>query len=176
MGSRRTLSYQMVVFLGNGKLAGGSTGRSYAQIGWVEYAHGVRDSFVQVRHADGSLFTRFMNDPAPVGSYPVYTVLYNNTVGYFTFFRDNFQFHNGTTYADFVPTYGTIAGEINSLANQMPGAYTTDWEGYFDSYIWVGGSWQSFSFPIATSINSNSSLFGQQAASFLQAYIWDWAC
>lgn len=71
-----------------------------------------------------------------------YTVLYNYVPGKFTF-QYNGQTQNIDPRADFVPTRGATAGEIDTLASQMPGG-TADPMWMADSHIWYGNAWRDF--------------------------------
>lgn len=148
---------------------------SWAQIGWVEFQGDDRRMFSQVLLVNGDGLTRY-GDPQPLGTYPYYSVLYNNVPGYFTFFVNGFEIVDWRHYSDFVPTYATISGEINTLATQMPGGYNTS-EGFFDVNVWQGQWWPyDFFHPRVFPVNDNPSEFGQLAVSQTQAYIWDWRC
>jgi len=106
---------------------------AWAQIGWIEKANNWRRTFVQVFNWQaGQNYTRY--EPArPVDTYTYYTVYFYQYLGIFRFV------YGGTDWPDqvpatFVPTRGSIFGEIDSLASQMPGGYQ----------IWLPGGVQRF--------------------------------
>lgn len=139
----------------------------YAQVGWLEYPHGLRYVFTETS-TNGNFFDNFYN-PEPINSNNYYTTLYNNTPGYFTYQV------KGTTIdtekANFAPNYSIVSGETHSLADQMPGGYNQN-EYFSDTHIYYSGGWHNFS---GSAYNSSSD-YGYSIPSSTQMLIWDKAC
>jgi len=116
----------------------------HAQVGWIEYPYGVRNTITQWIRPDG-FYSFALHDPFPVGSLTNYTVLYQNVPGKFTFQA------GGTTYPEqpdawFEPNRGETSGETKTLASQMPGGYSQlnySWMAY--TQIWYSNAWRHFS-------------------------------
>jgi hypothetical protein len=127
----------------------------YAQIGWVQYTHPPlvshptwkRFTFTQWVKSNGQLGTVLHTDrpPEPIGILSLYTALYNNVPGKFTFQVAGVQL-NEQPSAWFVPNQGEARGEIHTLASQMPGGYANfEYAWIYDTHIFYNGSWRSFS-------------------------------
>ncbi len=104
-----------------------------------------RHVFVQwTVNGSWNLPIRFNQDAGDVGVLWEYKVLYNNTPGKFTFFYKGALLPVDAN-AGWVPNQGTMAGEIKSLASQMPGGtnYGDMWMA--GSNIWYSGSWHAYS-------------------------------
>lgn len=111
----------------------------YAQIGWLEWQSGGRNTFDEWTH-DGT-FTQHTFPPEPQDQYTTYTVLYGYQPGDFTFQLADKTID--TAAADFTPNEGQQYGELWTKASQMPGS-TTGHEDFNDSHIYYGGIWQGF--------------------------------
>ena len=141
---------------------------NWAQVGWWEYAGGTRYTFVQWTTSPNRWQTKFWN-PQSTGAYTYYTTLYNNQPGKFSF-----QVSGSTIDAEnasFTPNQAQNLGEIQTLADQMPGGYNNN-EVFKSTNVYIGG-WQAFS---GSNYNSNGSYFGLNSVSSTQRNIWDWAC
>jgi hypothetical protein len=143
-------------------------GDNWAQIGWIEYAGGVRYTVIQWTIGPNNARTKYLG-PQSVGSTSTYTVLYNNTPGDFTFQV------NGSTVdletASFGPTKGENYGEIHTRADQMAGA-TQAHENFSNAHIYING-WQAFS---GAGYSDDTSIFKYSVLSTTQTQIWDVAC
>ncbi len=142
-------------------------GGNWAQVGWIEYSGGVRYTVIQWTIGPNNSRTKYLS-PQSVGSTTTYTVLYNNTPGDFTFQLNGATVDKET--ASFGPTTGDNFGEIQTLADQMPGASQAQ-EVFSNAHIYVGG-WQPFS---GTSQN-DLPIFKVNVLSSTQTNIWDSAC
>jgi len=152
------------------------TGESvWAQIGWVKKGDGSRNTLIQVKNSSTSVTTRDWDPAKPLGSYPYYTVLYDNTPGTFTFQLDGspWPYAGYSVAAGFTPTEGQIFGEIKNNNNQMPGA-TSDVLGFFSAYTYYLGSWHTFLGNAYSSHYSDFPYDGPYSGTTL--YIWDADC
>jgi hypothetical protein len=153
-----------------------SNGAYYAQVGWIDHANGNRNTMLQVNDPASGLTTRTSDASQAIGSYPYYTVLYNNVPGKFTF-EVGGAAHPWAGYqvgANFTPDEVSISAETQNRANQIPGT-TADALGFFDAHKYVGGSWSNF----------NGTGFVTAGASWIKEdgpyfgtthYIWDGDC
>jgi len=101
-----------------------------------------------------------------------FTVLYNNEPGKFTFYYKGVRLNINNANVTFVPNSGMTAGEIKTLASQMPGSQT-DHVWMIDTNIWYNGAWRPFNgtrFPIP------SPYFGNIGLSQWDIGIWDKYC
>lgn len=147
----------------------------WAQVGYLEQASGLRNTFLQVHRASGSYTTRTTDPAQPIGSIPYYTVLYSAVPGYFTFEVAGaaFPWSGYIATADFVPTEGQIYGELQDRRNQMPGSQSND-VSMFQANMLVGGVWSAFN-GFAQSWDSVSWPY-DGPYSGVDLYIWDQRC
>lgn len=146
-------------------------GSNWAQVDWWEYAGGTRYTFVQWTTSPNNWQTKFWN-PQSTGSYTYYSTLYNNTPGDFTFQVAGSTIDQET--ASYTQNEAEIDGEIDTLADQMPGGYNSNaHEVFSDSNIYLNAAWQAFS---GTVTNSNSTYFGNSNTSSTYDMAWDKAC
>src|SRR5262249_9202139 len=75
----------------------------------------------------------------PIGTYTVYTVLWNHTQ--FRFYVNGREVAHAPAY--FEPNEAVIAAETHSLADQMPGT-PTEPETFTDAHVYINGHWQPF--------------------------------
>jgi hypothetical protein len=153
-----------------------TSNNTYAQIGWEEQPGGVRCDFYEYAVAGIRRAGACWTPGEPVGSVHQYQVLYNNTPGEFTYFRDGTQY--ASTSADFTPNDGVIAGEIQTLASQMPGSVTVN-ESFQTSYYWAGGAWNAFNgAPYLQPKNDANAqkYFGYVNSNWYESQIWDKSC
>jgi hypothetical protein len=163
----------------------------YVQIGWVEFPYGARHTMIQWYHVgDANPSTRYWDPPKSVNTYTYYDVLYNNRPGVFSFVVGGVDL--GSSYdisAWFTPTEAQAYGETLSLADQMPGGYTSsaDYEDLFDSSYWQGGAWHGFSvYPGSPTTIHNNDIYGNSDSGYFShtnppstsnnISIWDLAC
>jgi hypothetical protein len=147
----------------------------WAQIGWEEKPAGARCDFYQYGLGGIVKSGACWSPGESVGSVHTYQVLYNNTPGQFTYFRDGTQY--AQTSADFIPTDGVIAGETKTLASQMPGSVSVN-ESFQTSYYYAGGGWNAFNGATFLQPNNTTSqgAFGNVISNWYEAQIWDKAC
>ena len=149
---------------------------AYGQIGWWEFAFGERHTFIQF--ADSSGPDTVYEDPSgsqPVGTSSYYTTLYGaDGAGVLSFQV------NGSTIFDrlvsFSPTSAQIAGEINTLSDQMPGN-TSFHEDLADSHVYTQG-WQTFSGGPFSGDNFDNwaKVFPNKVVNATDIQIWDADC
>lgn len=147
--------------------------RPWAQIGWYEQPYGVRYTLVQYSDQYGN-FTNVWYNPQPVGVKSTYELLYQPQTPtqspYWTFEV------NGTVLerplAQFVPNQAQVAGEIKSLADQMPGGYNAH-EQFSGLHIYYLGAWRTY----VGSGSPPQSYFGMSSLPISGAFdAWDWSC
>lgn len=119
-----------------------TNGTYWAQIGWAEGTMW-RHTFSQVY--EPGYFNTWFNAPQPLGSYPYYTVLYDNTPGTFTFqINSNPWTPAGSggydPPANFAPNEAQAAEEIHNRQDQMGGTVSST-AGYYDLHIYKSGGW-----------------------------------
>lgn len=124
-------------------------GTHYAQIGWIEFAGSVRNTFAEWT-TSGTNFTDQFSSAFPINSTQRYTVLYQpgNTNPYVL------EVNGGAYY--YVPHYFTpndaqIFAETHTAASQIPGGTadnTTETPLVSDAHVWPtagsSSSWQNF--------------------------------
>lgn len=118
---------------------------AWAQIGWVEYAYDERYTLIQYTTGpnQGQHMTWFLS-PQPEGQLTYYQVE-RNIAGQWDFRLNGYAVLLPNPVSHFVPNMGSIAGEINSLASQMPGGYSNyNYEWLDSSQLEFGGAWQPF--------------------------------
>lgn len=152
-------------------------GDKWAQVGWLKNSSGNRYTMMQVRNSASDITTRDSADaPQPVGSYPYYTALYNNTPGKFTFqvAGANWPWSGYTVNAGFTPTTALIFGETQNLNSQMPGT-TSDSAGFYDGHYYHYGYWTEFAGTAYTILYP--SYFAKDGPYYNTTYyIWDKGC
>jgi hypothetical protein len=132
-------------------LAAGNDPGVYAQIGWIEWAYGTRYTFTQIGYIQNGThyYSNHNAPPLPVGGTYYYTVNYNPYAATYPFsYYANNQLINqdGWLIADGTLKMGEVAGEIHSLASQMPGGWAGPSETFTDAHYWwprgSTGSWK----------------------------------
>jgi hypothetical protein len=120
----------------------------WAQIGWVEFPGGVRNTFIQTADGNNNLHTDFFA-PSAINSTQTYGVLYQPGVQFpFTITE------NGSNLVSFslswVPSSADILAELHTQASQVPGG-TADPSGQVaqvtNAHVWQNagsGGWQNF--------------------------------
>jgi hypothetical protein len=138
----------------------------HEQLGWIEGPNypksGDRNTLIESAHADtcsnplglfcGTYIPRERCDlhpvelhcvrplrTEPIGSYTVYTVLWNRSE--FRYYIDGRQVAHSPAY--FEPNEAVLATETHSLADQMPGT-PTEPETFTDAHVYIDGRWQPF--------------------------------
>lgn len=157
-------------------ISSASNPNHYAQVGWLQWANGNRNTMLQVSDPVSGVTTRDSADaPQPVGSYPYYTVLYNNTPGKFTFEVGGaaFPWSGYQVTAGFAPNQTSISAEVQDQANQMPGR-TSDALGFFGAQKYKSGSWGNFNGSVLPGRPSWAAYDGPYYGT--THYIWDTAC
>lgn len=147
-------------------------GQNWAQVGWREYAGGTRDDFVQY-YVSGWPSAITNSYPAqPVNTYHNYKVLWDNTPGYFTFWIDNKMIEEDQAF--FTPNMASNAGEIHTLASQMPGGSQSGYhEDFGDAWMYIFGGWTEIN---GITKNSDPTYFVSDNTSSTDDQIWDKAC
>lgn len=126
---------------------------SYAQIGWnqrssdritlIEYNDRRTPGGIGLRDCDASSHTQLScasgaANPAPIGKYTYYTVLWNYVPGEITFYEDGRQVASAP--ASFVPVLAVVSDETHALADQIAGDGHTP-EVFEDVHVFVNGQW-----------------------------------
>lgn len=147
----------------------------WAQIGWLKKPPNFRYLFTQTTKSDGTIIMMLLNDtPPPIGAYTYYTVLYGNYApGWITYQVNGVDRHY--IYTGWTPLEGQTAGEITSLASQLPGGRLSP-EYFKDTHMYYGGGWHDLD-GIPTFFGPGASgYFGSVKQSSLQLKVWDKAC
>ena len=119
----------------------------YAQDGWAEEPNNDRHIFAEWTPDGGTWDDKYWGADS-VGSTSSYDVLYLNHQNAFSFGWDGNEARDDE-FASFAPTTGDVAGEIQDMADQMPGD-TNQNESFDYTQAWVGqagsgnGGWQDF--------------------------------
>ena len=131
---------------------------------------------MQVKNSPYDITTRDSSDaPQPTGSYPYYTVLYNNTPGQFTFQVAGaaWPWSGYSVTAGFTPTTSLIFGETANQNSQIPGR-VSDAEGFYDAHYYHYGYWTELAGSVFASIPSFGGYDGPYYGTTF--YIRDKAC
>lgn len=175
--SRNSAWVQLVVFVT------GTDG--YAKAGWmrrrISYFAIESGDLMEWKEAGASApFIQFYTNSNFQGT-AIYEVRYNENPLYpnaYTFYRNGVKMHSGggayLSPATYQPTQANVAGQVDLLADQMPG-HTNNYMNFYDVHVRLNGStgWQSFS---GSSFNSNSNEFGIYGYSQTWLAIWDKKC
>lgn len=153
----------------------------WAQIGWLERLDDERSTLIQYHDGGGDLRTFLLLPGEPVGSSPEYKVEWypatSVTPRAVSFFINGGQVHNDD--AGFTPTEAQQAGEIKTLASQMPGG-TSEKERFRNANVRVlNEDWQAFAgTPAVVDEDGNdaSTYFGAEKISTTELQIWDKFC
>jgi hypothetical protein len=138
----------------------------HEQIGWIEGPNypksGDRNTLIESAHANtcsnplglfcGTYIPRERCDlhpvelhcirplgTEPIGTYSVYTVLWNHAQ--FRFYVNGREVARSPAY--FEPNEAVLAAETHNLADQMPGT-PTEPETFTDAHVYINGHWQPF--------------------------------
>jgi len=152
---------------------GGSSPGGYGQVGWWEFPGGTRQTFTQTVTPTGTFTGVF--SAQTVGTYTGYEADYSYQYQGWMRYLINGSLIDQEPVNWYVQR-GTVNGEINTLANQMPGGYNSNsnHEVFSNSQYNIAGTWQWFS---GSADNSNSTYFGNDITN-TQSYdmVWDKAC
>ncbi len=131
----------------------------WAQIGWLEFPYGVRNTFIQYADGSNNLHTDYFA-PSAINSTQTYGVLYQPGAEYpFTISE------NGSNLVSFsvswAPTSADIFAELHTQASQVPGG-TADPSGQVaqvtNAHVWPtagSGGWGNFNgYTLYTSLPS----------------------
>ena len=155
----------------------------WSQIGfYYDNTYGTR-IFAQLQNQPG-LTTKF-GSAASSGSYPYFTVLYNNPTGKFSFQLNSINWIPDGESQPYQPTaiWGprdtAEMAERHNNADQVPGGYNSH-TGHYDTHLWYSGSWND---GWMTTDNWGISFHGVDPSSGnlayyngKQFYIWDTQC
>jgi hypothetical protein len=154
----------------------------YAQVGWIEFSGGERDTYVQEHDYGGGRRT-ILYSPQGVNTYTYYDVFYDPNSNSVTFQVAGSGL--GETYhpSNWKPGEAQVSGETLSLADQMPGGHgsASNYEDLFWSEYYYNGAWQYFNpgaqFFIADQNGTDQSpYFGEYTWNSRSISIYDKAC
>lgn len=143
-------------------------GGEYAQVGWLEFAYGTRYTFAQWTVGSGGYQTKFWS-PESTGSYTTYVVDWTHSADTFTFQLNGNSID--TEVSDFFPQEAQVMGEIQTLADQMPGGGNDSED--FSNTAWYVGGWGWFN---GSPYDSNGGYFNFAKYSVSDFQINDQAC
>lgn len=155
------------------------TNPGWAQAGWWEVPGGSRWTFTQTYDpvtmpGPSHMYTGFFS-PQPVGSYTNYKVVQaysSNQLFVYYYVNSGFIEQEPVQFGVY---RSTADSEINTLASQMPGGYSSNsvHEVFSNANVLVNGTWQAMG---GSNVNYNPTYFGVTSTSSTYHMTWDKAC